>query len=140
MAAGIVTLHASGAETVTGTGSTIDLGTQPSINAVFVLDLTAAATETGDTLDVFVQTRVDGTNWIDVIHFTQAVGDGGAKRYIGKVCAGIAMTMFENGTALGAGAVRDILGAEWRCRWAIVDVATAANQSFTFSVIGTLDQ
>ena len=140
MAAGTVTLHASGAETVTGTGSAIDLTTQPSVNAVFVLDVTAAATEAGDTLNVFVQTRVDGTNWIDVIHFTPVLGNGGVKRYVGKVCAATAMTMFENGTALGNSAVRDILGAEWRCRWVIVDVATASNQSFTFSVIGTLDQ
>lgn len=128
------TLVASAARTAAAPGSpstAIRLPFPPSAIA-FVLDLTAAAADVGDTLDVFVQTKLDGTNWVDVVHFTQILGNGGAKRYIAKIAAGDALTEFENGTSLGAAAVRNLLGDEWRVRWAIVD--GDANASFTFSV------
>lgn len=104
------------------------------VNAMaFVLDLTAAATEVGDLLDVYVQTKVDGANWLDVGHFTQCLGNGGAKRYVTKLTAQLATAEFENATALAAAAVRNLLGDEWRVRWAITD-AGDDNASFTFSV------
>lgn len=125
-------LLASGARTATGTGEAVSgLGEYSSI--VFQLNLTAAATDAGDTLDVYVQTTVDGTNWVDIVHFTQMLGNGGAKRFFGKINRGAAMTMFENGTALGAAAIRDIFGDQYRVRWAITDASTQ-NASFTFSV------
>lgn len=50
--------------------------------ALIVLDVTAAATAVGDTLDVFVDTSHDGgTTWINIAHFTQVLGNGGAKRF-----------------------------------------------------------
>lgn len=126
-------LLASAARTADGNGSAVS-GLGKYSKLFFELDVTAAATEAGDTLDVFIQTTIDGTNWIDVVHFTQCTGDGGAKRYIAKINASLAETMFENGTALAESAVRNILGDQYRVRWAIVDVPTADNQSFTFSV------
>lgn len=101
------------------------------VGLVFVCDLTAAATDAADTLDVYVQTRVQGF-WVDVIHFTQMLGNGGAKRYFSKLQAGLSVTEFENATALGAGAARNIVGDEWRVKWALVDAD--ADASFTFSV------
>lgn len=100
---------------------------------MFELDVTAAATEAGDTCDVFVQTRIDGTNWLDIVHFAQATGDGGATRQIAKIFANVAEAEYEVGTALGAAAVRNILGDEYRVRFVIVEV-TGDNSSFTFSV------
>ena len=103
------------------------------VNAIaFILDVTAAATDAADTLDVKVQTKLDGTNWVDVIHFTQCVGDGGAKRYFEKLVADVACAGFENAAALGAGNTRDLLGDEWRVAYTQVDADS--DGSFSFSV------
>lgn len=137
-----VTLVASAASTATSTGTTaVELLTRfgggtpavPLTAIAFVLDVTAAATEVGDTLDVYVQTKLDGTNWVDVVHFTQILGNGSTKRVFAKIEPPTAMTAFENGTALGAAAVRALFGTQWRCRWVVVD--GNANASFTFSVV-----
>lgn len=130
------TLLASTTETATDNNQATPVKLASLANGfVFVLDVTAAATEAGDLLDVFVQTKADGTNFVDVVHFTQVLGNGGAKRFYAKINADVVMTEFENATALGAAAVRDIIGDEWAIRWAITDVATTGNASFTFSVI-----
>jgi len=129
-----VTITASAAVTVTGNDAAVTL--MPGlVNAFsFVLDVTAAATDAGDKLDVYVQTKIDGTNWVDVVHFTQVLGNGGAKRYVAKIVADAALAEFENGSALGAAAIRGLLGDEWRCRWVVVDAGTD-NASWTFSVV-----
>lgn len=103
------------------------------VNAVvFVCDVSAAATDVGDTLDIKVQTKLDGTNWVDVIHFTQILGNGGAKRFVAKLLANTAETLFADGV-LGAGTtVRHLLGDEWRVNYVQVDAN--ANASFTWSV------
>lgn len=98
----------------------------------FTLDLTAAATEVGDTLDVTVQTLIDGTNWLDICHFTQLLGNGGAKRYTGKCYGAAAEAMFEHGSALAAGSVRHLLGDAYRVKYVQVDANS--NAAFTFSV------
>ena len=128
-----VVLLASGARTETGTGNAVEgLG---EFKTLFCeLDVTAAATISGDTLDVFVQTSVDGTNWVDVMHFTQILGNGGAKRYFAKIIHDAALTEFENGAALGAAAARAIIGGKYRVRWDVADTGTAGDASFTFSV------
>jgi hypothetical protein len=113
-----------------GTGSAVSILGQPRAMA-FVLDVTAAATDVGDTLDVKVQTRLDGTNWVDVCSFTQVLGNGGVKRHIGKIDAGIAQAMFLN-AALAAGSVRNLIGEVYRVAYAQVDADN--NASFTFSV------
>ena len=128
-----VELLPAGARTVTGNGNEFDFSPDAGF-AEFQLDVTAAATEAGDTLDVFVQTSVDGVNWIDIVHFTQVLGNGGAKRHVAKILRDVAEAMFEAGTALAAGAVRNIFGTKFRVRWTIADVATLGNQSFNFSV------
>lgn len=120
----------AGAE-ASGVGAEVAL--QGMVNAlVFILDVTAAVTDAADTLDVYVETKIDGTNWVDVVHFTQVLGNGGAKRYIAKICASVAQTEFEVGAALGAAAVRNLLGDRWRVRWVTVDAD--ADASFTFLV------
>ena len=102
----------------------------------FVLDVTAAATAVDDVLDVYVQTLLDGTNWVDVVHFTQILGNGGAKRYFAKVERGTSVTEFEVGSALTETNARDLFGRRWRVRWTLTD-AGADNASFTFSVAAT---
>lgn len=92
------------------------------------LDVTAASAAGTDTLDVFVQSFVDG-EWVDVIHYTQVLGDGGAKRFFAKICGDEPQAMFENASALAAGSVRHLLSGQYRVRWVI-----AGTGSFTFSV------
>lgn len=129
----VVTLLASAARTDTA-GTTSDAVRLPGIvhGMTFLLDVTAAATAVGDTLDVTIQTNVGGT-WVEVAYFTQILGDGGAKVAIAKLSATEPTTAFVTSTALTAGNVRHILGDEWRVKWVIVD-AGADNASFTFSV------
>lgn len=127
-----IALLASGAKTVTGTSAVVKLPGM--VNAfVFTLDVTAAATAVDDTLDVAVQTKVDGTNWVDVCAFTQVLGNGGAKRFGMKTVAGGSQAIYTAGASLAADAIRNIIGDEWRVRWTIVDAATD-DASFTFSV------
>lgn len=127
-----VTLLASGAITSTSAGTAaIRLPLAP--NAVVVmLDVTVAATEVDDTLDFFIQTKMAGT-WIDVIHFTQVLGNGGAKRFVAKLISATAEAEFETAAALGAGSIRSIIGDEWRTRYDIVDPGAGA-VSFTVEV------
>ena len=80
----ILTLRASaqqaGAGTVTGTGQTFR---QPMREATVLLNVTAAATDATDTLDVYIDTSPDGgTTWVNIGHFAQVTGNGGAKKYV----------------------------------------------------------
>jgi len=125
------TLASSAARTANGNGSAVKLPVAQAY--AFVLDQTNAASAVDDTCDVFVQTKLDGTNWVDVVHFTQTLGNGtDALRYITRISAHITTAEFENATALGAAAVRHLIGDEWRARWVIV--TGAGTHSFTFSV------
>ena len=116
-------------ETSTDSGDAVRLQTLANAFA-FTLDVSAAALAGGDQLDVFVQTQLDGTNWTDVVHFTQVVGDGGAVRYVEKVVAETSLAGFEVASALAAGNVRNIIGDDWRVRWTI----SGGTAEFTFSV------
>lgn len=55
-------------------------------SAMFRLDVTAAATAAGDLLDVFIQHRPQGSTiaWHGFVHFTQVLGDGGAKAFMAR--------------------------------------------------------
>ena len=102
------------------------------VNAVaFTCDVTAAAADGSDTLDVKVQVMLDGSKWTDIVHFPQHAGDGGTARYIEKVAASPVFAGFEVGTALTAGNTRDLLGDEYRISYTTTSGSSA---SFSFSV------
>jgi hypothetical protein len=111
----------------------------PFIEAEFILDVTAAATAADDTLDVYIDFSPDGgLTWINAIHFTQVLGNGGAKKEIAKINAntGLATATAPLNIAADAasGAVRNIsLFEDVRYRAVIVDVDTD-NASFTYSL------
>lgn len=133
----VVGLAASGADSARyGDAFRInDNGNRPIQGLVAELDVTAAATDSGDKLDVALQTQLDGTNWVDVIAFTQCLGNGGAKRHIGKLASGAALTMFEAATGLSAGSIRDLIGEKLRVKYITTNDADATiDTSFTFSV------
>ena len=139
--AAVVGLAASGADDARyGEAVRIsDSGNRPIQGLVAELDLTAAAKDSGDKLDVALQTMLDGTNWVDVLAFTQCLGNGGAKRHIGKLAAGAALTMFEAATGLAAGSIRDLIGEKLRVKYITTNDADATiDTSFTFSVKVTL--
>lgn len=122
-------LFESASVSATGTGSlvaTFPLGIE---YALFELDITAAATGGSDTLNVYVQAQVKSGHWVDIVAFTQALGNGGTKRYFAKIYNGNAESMFENGTALTAGNIRNLFSDAYRCRYTI-----GASGVFTFSL------
>jgi hypothetical protein len=120
----------SAVQTATGTGTLVDTQAEWSV-ALWQLEVTAAATAANDTLDVFIQTTVDGTNFIDIVHFAQVLGNGGTKRFLDRTLVDTTQAEFETGTALAASNVRHLFGDAYRVRWTIAS-GTAA--SFTFSV------
>ena len=118
--------------TLEGVGESHRLAYQ--VNAfVFVLDVTATASVAGDWLLVYIQTKLDGTNWTDVCRFATVLGDATTERRVIKHIAQVATAEFEGGTGLGAGAVRNHHGDEWRVRWQ-VDRGCSFLAAFTFTV------
>jgi hypothetical protein len=133
-----VTLQASTTVTASGNGSSVWLSNAN--NGVHcIADFTAVDTDITDILDLFVQTKVDGTNWVDVFRFKRHTGATVLvpARWTGKITAnltlepGVAEAEFENGTALVQSTSRNIMGDEWRARWA---VTSGNDPSFTFAV------
>ena len=107
-------------------------------SAVFLLDVTNADTEAGDTLNVYIQHSPDGISYDDFVSFTQIIGTGAAanRRATWSALASPETEHAATGDAtLAAGSVvQGPVAGKWRIKWVIVDVATAGNQSFTFSV------
>ena len=131
----LITLAASAARTVGANGDWVYVGGERH-RLIVVLKTTASATDAGDTLDVFVDTSLDGTNSIgNCVHFAQQAGNGAAKTEIAvldAVTPGTTTIAITSDAA--AGVVRPALfGAYYRARWAIVDSGNG-NSSHTFSV------
>jgi hypothetical protein len=133
----IQTLRASAAQAVAGTvtGSVVSL--QQAFKELNVqLIVSAAGTDVGDTLDVYVDTSFDGgTTFVNIGHFTQVLGNGGAKTFVMSFCnANPGASAVVNVTSdAAAGATRQIgFGSQLRYRGVMVD--GDANGSFTYSV------
>lgn len=130
-----------GGGAITTSGAVASTNTTPVLmphtaDALFLgCDLTAAATDVGDTLDVKVQTKI-GDDWVDICYFTQMLGNGGAKFHGTKLLASAALTMADMNTALTAGNVRNMWGEYVRINYVIVDAD--ADSAFTFRVFGML--
>lgn len=105
---------------------------------VATLDVTAAATEVGDLLDVYLDTSFDdGNTWVNLGRFTQVVGNGGAVRYIMSLKANpVASGNVVSATADQAesAALQIGFGERLRYRATVTDATTAGNVSFTFSL------
>ena len=114
-------------------GDTMDLGDWDTI--LVILDITASATDAGDTLDVFVDVSLEGTTWYNAIHFTQQAGNGSPKKEIAAVNAGWYPTAVVDVTADAASAaVRPgMIGRFVRVRSTVVRL-TLEDESHTFSV------
>jgi hypothetical protein len=132
-----ITLAASVARTDTAGTNGSTIAVDPWDYALLVFDQTVAATDVGDTCDVYVDVSPDGgTTWLNAAHFTQRLGNGtDAQRDYAVLYANTPGTAIVVATAdAAATAVRPTLrGTAMRARWVIVDAGTD-NASFTFSV------
>ena len=106
--------------------------------AVFLLNVTAAATAAGDTFDLYIQDALDdgATIFDDFIHFTQVLGNGGAKKYVaewsgfGAVASSPQRAVAD--ASMAAGVINGPKGAIWRVKPIIV---SASSPSFTWSLV-----
>ena len=101
----------------------------------FFLNVTVAITDVGDTLDLYIQTTLDGgTTYVDVGRFAQVVGnvvEGAASQHYLKMSGAATTSGFVASTALATTNVRNIMGDLWRIR---TDIAETNDAGFTFSV------
>lgn len=116
--------------------------------AVFFLSVTAAAAGAGDFLDVFIQHSLDDVNWDDFVHFTQVLGNGGAKKLIAHWSSLATPTTpihaLTDG-ALAAGVFQGPVASTWRVKYVITPAATTVAagsngvNTSTFAGAGTLN-
>ena len=136
----MLTLLASAARTASGDSGNLAQLPHPETveHASFLLDVTVAATDVDDTLNAFIQTRRNGV-WQDVAHFTEVLGNGGAKQFVAEWSREDAPETEQGApqdAAIAAGVVQGgQLGDQLRVKWVVVD-PTGSNVSFTFSVSG----
>ena len=130
-------LLASAARTADGNQVLTPSQVQRIVAGIFMLNVTAAATEVDDTLDVFLQASPDdGTTWDDFVAFTQVLGNGGAKKFLAHWNRNLVPTVPLQApvdAGLAAGVRQGPVGDDWRLKWLIVDAGGAA-ASFTFAV------
>ncbi len=129
-----VELHAFTAddEVATGTGA-IEAEIPADCRAVLVHLWCNPAAAGGDTIDVYVETLLicSGVEvWIDVVHFTQLLGNGLTVYLFDKIVASLDEGNFDNSAALAVDTQRNIMGEKWRCRWVIA----GATPAFPFQV------
>lgn len=142
MKTAIETLRASAtvATATTQTGTAVKMQ-RVFTEALILLDVTAAATEADDTLDVYIDVSPDGgSTWVNVGHFTQVLGNGGTKKFVMALRSDNpgASAVFDVTSDASAGATRQI-GIADRIRYRGVTVdPTGTNVSFTYSVTAFL--
>jgi hypothetical protein len=137
----IQTLRAAEAQATAGTvtGDTVNL--QQAWKELSVqLAVSEAATDSIDTLDVYVDTSFDGgATFVNIGHFTQVLGNGGAKTFVMSFCnanPGTSAVVNVSSDA-SAGSTRQIgFGSALRYRGVMVDAD--GDGSFTYSVIAFL--
>lgn len=107
-------------------------------SAMISLVVTSAATLAGDTLDVYIQKNVgpeDSPVWHDFVHFTQVLGNGGAKTHVAQVASDDITTPMGalKDAALAAGVESGPWSDRWRVKWVV-----AGTGNFTFAVYAQL--
>jgi len=130
------TLFASAARTdlTDGNGDAVEVRAHDRI--IVLLDVTASATEAGDTLDVYVDASIDGTTWYNVGRFVQQAGDGSAKKEVMILDpSNPGVDVFDVTSDCASGKVRPAgFGRYLRGRCVVTEVTTD-NASHTFSLV-----
>jgi hypothetical protein len=125
-------LHPSAARTASGTTPAMEVDDPSAL--VFVLETTAHA-GTAPTLDMKIQTTVDGTNWDDIAAFAQVTTTDG-RRYLYLNCMVVSASPehAEADGTLAAATVRNgPVGLAVRGKYVITG---SAGQSFTLALTG----
>jgi hypothetical protein len=133
----IAVLRAAAAQAAAGTltGDAVVLD-QKFDQLIAQLIVSAAATDAGDTLDVYIDTSFDGgTTWVNIGHFTQVLGNGGAKTFVLAIKNDNpgASAVYDVTSNAAAGATRQI-GFGDRLRYRGVMVDADVDGSFTYEV------
>ena len=134
-----ITLHASAATAaiVSTNDTAVYIGGERS-RYIFILAVTAAATDADDTLDVYVDWSIDNVTFYNGGRFTQVLGNGGAVSYymvFDATTPGTSVIAVTSDAA--AGAVRpQLFGAYVRSRYVCTEGAGGGAAGFTFSVKG----
>lgn len=131
-----IELLASAARTTSGVGSVIPIRRfERMYGAVFLLDVTAAASAAGDLLDVYIQSQI-GSFFDDFVRFTQVLGNGGAKKFVAywvkNVAQATPMRAPADGAMTPAGVLQGGVPGLLRVKYNIT--AGAGSHNFTFSV------
>jgi hypothetical protein len=131
----MATLLTVSSGTTDGTDS-LSIVTHPEAvrSAMFLLSTTPGSTANGaSTLDVYVQSSVDGTNYNDFVAFTQIPSTGGASNVQQASWVRDVTPTTPQGTlndaALAAGVVQGPIGSTWRAKYVVS--ATSGPMSFT---------
>jgi len=98
---------------------------------LLVLDVTAAATDAADTLDVEIFANIGAAADKEICHFTQVLGNGGALCHIAKIVVPVAEAMYSY-AAIAAGSIKNIVGPTISAKYTMVDAD--GDGSFTYSV------
>lgn len=137
----MVTFRASSEQTAGSETGTVANGGEIKCNDIYefvtlLLDVTAAADDVDDTLDVYVDTSYDGgTTWINLAHFSQVLGNGGTKRHLLNLHQSLNAEI-DVTDDLAAGNVRSINhGDRIRYRATVADGGDA-DAAFTWSLTG----
>ena len=133
----LVTLLASQARTASDIGATATI--QGAFKALmFMLNVTAAAADSGDLLDVYVQDSQDGTVFTDLVRFTRVLGNGGVKKFYAFANALVSPTVAMGPVqdcAMAAGVRAGPCGPYFRGKFVITpDGDQVADQSYTFEL------
>ena len=114
-------------------GSTSGLTDYGNYRTALIQVNVTVASGTTPTLDVYIDTSTDDTNWINIAHFTQFITTG--RRYIQLSNNTInSVSDIDATTDLAAGSVlTGPWGSTIRVRWVI----TGTTPSFTFGITGT---
>ncbi len=125
------------AAATTTNGTAVYVGGERS-RYIFLLNVTAAATDADDTLDVYIDWSLDGTTYINGGHFTQVLGNGGVKKYYMIFDPSAPGTSVIDATSDAAsGAVRPAMfGMYVRGRYVCAEGAGGGASGFTFAVSG----
>jgi len=117
------------------TGTAVYLGGERR-RFIFTLDVTAAASAVGDTLDVFIDWSLDGTTYYNGAHFTQVLGNGGAVAYytVFDATTGLAADVAVTADQAANTTVPTLFGPYVRGRYALVN--GGGTHTFTFSLLG----
>ena len=125
----------TGVGAITTTTTDVELPHIPSAVA-FLIQVTAAATDVGDTLNITIETQF-GSLWVPVYQATEFLGNGGAKAELSdkSIAQGAQAHNDSFPSTLVANLNVHLIGHRWRVAYVQVDADNDASFTFTVTAI-----